>query len=112
VTSTLLATGALKDSNFATFAPRHIAGCGRQLKRPVLESEHRINLRVVVLAWMPLYRFALEGHDPPLHDAPEWLADDVAALRWAAMCAAELSQHREDAPQFVLVYKAGARSSK
>jgi hypothetical protein len=33
---------------------------------------------------MPLYRFALQGDDPPLEQPPEYLQDDVEALKVGA----------------------------
>jgi hypothetical protein len=45
---------------------------------------------------MPLYRFAVQGNDPPLDEPPEWFPDDVEALKGLGTTAAELARNKPD----------------
>ena len=51
---------------------------------------------------MPLYRFALQGDDPPLDQPPEYFHDDVEALKVGAEIAADLARNREG-PHLLIV---------
>jgi hypothetical protein len=41
---------------------------------------------------MPFYRFAIIGQEPSLEEPPEWLEDDVEALKALANIATDLAQ--------------------
>ena len=56
---------------------------------------------------MPFYRFAIQGQDPPPHEAPRWLSDDVEALKEVGLIAADLARGRSDDPRFIIALRAG-----
>jgi hypothetical protein len=58
---------------------------------------------------MPLYRFALLGQDLPLEEPPEWLADDVEALKVVADIASDMAKNRDDPLPFIVAVRVAGR---
>jgi hypothetical protein len=70
------------------------------------DSGRRITYEIATLAkGIPLYRFALQGDDPPLDEDPEWLESDVEALKVAAKVAADCTRNRVGRACFVVAIR-------
>jgi hypothetical protein len=58
---------------------------------------------------MPTYRFALQGHDLPANQCPEWFPSEVDALKAEATIAAELAVGKTGDPDFIVAIPAADR---
>jgi hypothetical protein len=54
---------------------------------------------------MPYYKFTLEGIEPAPAQIPEWLPDDVAALKVAANKVAEVVRTAPSATPYILAVR-------